>query len=306
MHPQADDRERRVHTEKTESSTAEKGVDTPDFAMSDGAGPGCCGDATSPPRSGQSQDGNVLEGETDSHAKRAMTPVWVATPATGSTSAAQASSAPAQPPVGQPVTLTAPAGGAAGGAADGTAGPRDARSHASSTEPGRTQPSTTPERPGEGLAVGCYSFPRRPVNAVKRAGRGVLTFTRNVSGRSSAEESDLDTEILVLRGCHHAFHARCLISWFLADGFDCPVCRAPYWMRREQMARAMYNERNGIAPEPQPDPVSEPSEPRWSGTTVTRALNAGMGISSPYVRVRSSPGRPVYPTDHRAWEVYIP
>ncbi|KAK2002612.1 hypothetical protein LX36DRAFT_667055 [Colletotrichum falcatum] len=57
-----------------------------------------------------------------------------------------------------------------------------------------------------------------------------------------------DDDILRLKGCQHAFHAKCLASWFLIDRYDCPVCRNPYWQSREEKARAAH------APaEPEPD-----------------------------------------------------
>ncbi|KAK1979799.1 hypothetical protein LZ30DRAFT_160068 [Colletotrichum cereale] len=47
-----------------------------------------------------------------------------------------------------------------------------------------------------------------------------------------------DDDILTLRGCQHAFHAKCLSSWFLIERYDCPVCRNLYWQSREEKARA--------------------------------------------------------------------
>ncbi|KAK2060656.1 hypothetical protein LY76DRAFT_591241 [Colletotrichum caudatum] len=56
-----------------------------------------------------------------------------------------------------------------------------------------------------------------------------------------------DDDILTLKGCQHAFHARCLSSWFLIQRYDCPVCRNPYWLSREEKARAAH-----ARPEPRP------------------------------------------------------
>ncbi|TDZ13767.1 hypothetical protein Cob_v013104 [Colletotrichum orbiculare MAFF 240422] len=38
--------------------------------------------------------------------------------------------------------------------------------------------------------------------------------------------------------CQHAFHAKCLSSWFLIERYDCPVCRSQYWQTREMRTRA--------------------------------------------------------------------
>lgn len=54
--------------------------------------------------------------------------------------------------------------------------------------------------------------------------------------KASAKSSDDD--ILTLKSCQHAFHAKCLSSWFLIDRYDCPVCRSHYWQTRETRARA--------------------------------------------------------------------
>ncbi|EGY23574.1 uncharacterized protein VDAG_05012 [Verticillium dahliae VdLs.17] len=61
-------------------------------------------------------------------------------------------------------------------------------------------------------------------------------------------ERSLESEILVLRGCRHSFHARCLTSWFLQDGFNCPLCRTPFWMQPEAMARAVQRPSNAGVP----------------------------------------------------------
>lgn len=53
---------------------------------------------------------------------------------------------------------------------------------------------------------------------------------------ASASETSED-DILTLKNCQHAFHAKCLSSWFLIERFDCPVCRSQYWQTRETRAR---------------------------------------------------------------------
>ncbi|TDZ38261.1 hypothetical protein C8035_v006839 [Colletotrichum spinosum] len=47
-----------------------------------------------------------------------------------------------------------------------------------------------------------------------------------------------DDDILTLNTCQHAFHAKCLSSWFLIERYDCPVCRSQYWQTREMRTRA--------------------------------------------------------------------
>ncbi|KAI0546711.1 hypothetical protein F4679DRAFT_403784 [Xylaria curta] len=39
----------------------------------------------------------------------------------------------------------------------------------------------------------------------------------------------MDTEILRLHRCGHAFHARCLLTWVLEGRADCPVCRTIFY-----------------------------------------------------------------------------
>ncbi|TIC99221.1 hypothetical protein CH35J_006485 [Colletotrichum higginsianum] len=46
-----------------------------------------------------------------------------------------------------------------------------------------------------------------------------------------------DDDILTLKSCKHAFHAKCLSSWFLIGRYDCPVCRNHYWQSREAKTR---------------------------------------------------------------------
>lgn len=143
------------------------------------------------------------------------------------------------------------------------------------------------------------------MSVVTKAGRGALALTRRLSRGSQTGDGEKDEDVLVLQGCQHAFHARCLVPWFLADGYDCPVCRAPYWMNKERMARALQDERNGVEPEPaRPPPATTlPAYPGGRPPIRTSTVYAGMG--GVYVVV-ASPGRHVYATDRRPWEVFIP
>lgn len=40
-----------------------------------------------------------------------------------------------------------------------------------------------------------------------------------------------EDDILSLNTCRHAFHAKCLASWFLIDRYDCPICRTVYYVK---------------------------------------------------------------------------
>ncbi|KAF4847431.1 hypothetical protein CGCSCA4_v005440 [Colletotrichum siamense] len=64
----------------------------------------------------------------------------------------------------------------------------------------------------------------------------VMQLWDEKTGNSQGDSGDDD--ILTLKSCHHAFHAKCLSSWFLIERYDCPVCRSPYWQTREMRARA--------------------------------------------------------------------
>lgn len=44
----------------------------------------------------------------------------------------------------------------------------------------------------------------------------------------AADGSRRDSGILVLNRCHHAFHLRCLSSWFEYRHYRCPLCQASY------------------------------------------------------------------------------
>ncbi|KAF2962763.1 hypothetical protein GQX73_g10810 [Xylaria multiplex] len=51
----------------------------------------------------------------------------------------------------------------------------------------------------------------------------------------------LDSDILKITRCGHAFHSRCLVTWFLReeqnDGkHNCPLCRVEYYPARSQSA----------------------------------------------------------------------
>jgi hypothetical protein len=45
-------------------------------------------------------------------------------------------------------------------------------------------------------------------------------------------ETAAEQDILALNTCKHSFHAACLISWFLPEKYDCPVCKGKYFGRR--------------------------------------------------------------------------
>lgn len=42
-------------------------------------------------------------------------------------------------------------------------------------------------------------------------------------------------ELLTLRACQHTFHAPCLVSWFLIERYDCPVCRRTYFQHENEI-----------------------------------------------------------------------
>lgn len=52
-------------------------------------------------------------------------------------------------------------------------------------------------------------------------------WSERVNARARAGEDD----ILRLNTCGHAFHAKCLASWFLIHRYDCPICRAVYYVK---------------------------------------------------------------------------
>lgn len=94
----------------------------------------------------------------------------------------------------------------------------------------------------------------------------VMQLWNEKTGNSEGDSGDDD--ILTLKSCHHAFHAKCLSSWFLIERYDCPVCRSPYWQTREMRARAASapsgagGGRNGG--------IASPAPARVRGLTVER------------------------------------
>ncbi|KAI1313252.1 hypothetical protein F5Y03DRAFT_390272 [Xylaria venustula] len=42
-------------------------------------------------------------------------------------------------------------------------------------------------------------------------------------------DDPITDEILVINRCGHAFHSRCLVTWFKKKKYDCPICRARYY-----------------------------------------------------------------------------
>jgi len=63
------------------------------------------------------------------------------------------------------------------------------------------------------------------------------TGSQTTCNGDSAEEGVDD--VLTLNSCGHAFHARCLASWFMIERFDCPVCRVVYYRRSSFPDRAV-------------------------------------------------------------------
>ena len=59
-------------------------------------------------------------------------------------------------------------------------------------------------------------------------------------GAPGGEEGDDEgNDVLTLNSCGHAFHSRCLASWFLIQRYDCPVCRVVYYKRPSLPQRAV-------------------------------------------------------------------
>ncbi|KAK1702262.1 hypothetical protein BDP67DRAFT_277400 [Colletotrichum lupini] len=75
----------------------------------------------------------------------------------------------------------------------------------------------------------------RDVKAILRSWNIPWPWKRKLYASASEPSED---DILTLKNCQHAFHAKCLSSWFLIERFDCPVCRSQYWQTRENRARA--------------------------------------------------------------------
>jgi hypothetical protein len=57
-------------------------------------------------------------------------------------------------------------------------------------------------------------------------------YRRQWTDRATARVKAGEDDILSLNTCRHAFHAKCLASWFLIDRYDCPVCRTVYFVKR--------------------------------------------------------------------------
>ncbi|KAK2043169.1 hypothetical protein LZ31DRAFT_335514 [Colletotrichum somersetense] len=115
---------------------------------------------------------------------------------------------------------------------EGQAGPIQHTAEPAS-EDGNTKPAVSK---GEGISIGRL-WRKSPVKKYMKAS---------------------DDDILTLKGCRHAFHARCLSSWFLIQRYDCPVCRNPYWLSREENARAAHAR-------PEPRPGGRDGEPGIAG-----------------------------------------
>lgn len=75
-----------------------------------------------------------------------------------------------------------------------------------------------------------FRRPRRP--------RRQCHSQRPVDEENNAAAGDLADDVLTLNSCGHAFHSRCLASWFLMERFDCPLCRSVYYHRKTLPSRA--------------------------------------------------------------------
>jgi hypothetical protein len=64
-------------------------------------------------------------------------------------------------------------------------------------------------------------------------------------------ETAAEQDILALNTCKHSFHAACLISWFLPEKYDCPVCKGKYFGRRrlDRGGRLDIDQRRLLIPE---------------------------------------------------------
>ncbi|KAI3328523.1 hypothetical protein F4824DRAFT_408546 [Ustulina deusta] len=69
------------------------------------------------------------------------------------------------------------------------------------------------------------------------AGVSRLTGSAKWKKRRSLQPSD--DQILRIGRCGHAFHSQCLVTWFLKEKYDCPLCRAQYYPppKREKQPR---------------------------------------------------------------------
>ncbi|KAI1422525.1 hypothetical protein F5Y12DRAFT_717313 [Xylaria sp. FL1777] len=66
--------------------------------------------------------------------------------------------------------------------------------------------------------------------------RSIMTITAGVSRLTVPSKwkkrrplQPIDDEILRIRRCGHAFHSNCLVTWFLKEKYECPICRARYY-----------------------------------------------------------------------------
>ncbi|KAL0943174.1 uncharacterized protein CTRU02_201060 [Colletotrichum truncatum] len=114
--------------------------------------------------------------------------------------------------------------------------------HASVEGPTQAMPSQASGTGGDGsvLEGSGGQLTHSGVAIIKKlveASKWRLLQLRKEKASKSPSESP-DDEILTLKICQHAFHAKCLSSWFLIERYDCPVCRSQYWLTREMRARA--------------------------------------------------------------------
>lgn len=66
----------------------------------------------------------------------------------------------------------------------------------------------------------------------------VMQLWKGNDAHNTSPDDQPNDDILTLKKCQHAFHAKCLSSWFLIERYDCPVCRSQYWQTREMRTRA--------------------------------------------------------------------
>ncbi|VUC21900.1 unnamed protein product [Clonostachys rosea] len=82
------------------------------------------------------------------------------------------------------------------------------------------RPSTTDEIPEHNSRSG-FPFGSHWFSQIRRKGSAGLE-----------EDCEVLTEVddvLTINGCGHSFHSKCLISWFLMDRNDCPICRQLFY-----------------------------------------------------------------------------
>lgn len=89
-------------------------------------------------------------------------------------------------------------------------------------------------------------------------------------------------DVVSLRTCHHAFHGRCLTTWYMMERYDCPVCRAVYWGAGVDEKNRRGGTTSGAA-----DGLGRIQD-RWQHQ-LSAAAGAGITVPSPtYQRERSS------------------